>query len=70
MQSINEKFTDEEFHRLKQIKEKYNYTWHDMIILAFNMFAQVTLIKQNMDGTKVPSDFMQLNELNSKGGLI
>jgi hypothetical protein len=35
MKTINERFTNQEFHRMKKIKGKLN--WHDSMVLAYNI---------------------------------
>ena len=40
MQSINEKFTDEEFEEMKQIKENHSMNWHDIVLNAIRSYEE------------------------------
>jgi len=41
MQSINEKFTNEEFTEMKTIKENHNMNWHDIVLHAIREYDMV-----------------------------
>lgn len=38
MKGINEKFTDEEYEEMRQVKDNVDYNWHDLILEAIKHF--------------------------------